>query len=184
MLPLVFAGLLFGSNPAVSPVDPALLNVRRVYVDPLTGGDDAARIRDLLIAALQSSKVFIITESAERADTFLRGAASEEAYQDKFSSSERLNARTFVGGTSGNRRTATGNAKVPVDVGAGEDDSIHLEERKHEAMATVRLVDKDGDVIWSTTKESTGAKFRGAGADVADKVARQLVADFEKLRAK
>jgi hypothetical protein len=46
-------------------------------------------------------------------------------------------------------------------------------------MATVRLVNKEGDVIWSTTQESTGAKFKGASADVADKITKQLAADYE-----
>jgi hypothetical protein len=49
-------------------------------------------------------------------------------------------------------------------------------------MAAVRLITKDGDVIWATTQESLGAKFRGASADVADKVVRQLIADMEKAR--
>ena len=49
-------------------------------------------------------------------------------------------------------------------------------------MAAVRLVDADGDVIWSTTQESLGAKFKGASADVADKVVKQLLADIEKAR--
>jgi hypothetical protein len=39
-------------------------------------------------------------------------------------------------------------------------------------------VNKDSDVLWSTTQESNGAKFRGASADVADKITRRLVADF------
>ena len=43
-------------------------------------------------------------------------------------------------------------------------------------------MNKDGDVIWSTTQESNGAKFRGASADVADKISRALVAEFERLR--
>ena len=49
-------------------------------------------------------------------------------------------------------------------------------------MAAVRLVDADGDVIWSTTQESLGAKFKGASADVADKIVKQLLADIEKAR--
>ena len=56
--------------------------------------------------------------------------------------------------------------------------------RKHEAIATVRLVNKDGDVIWSTIQESNGAKFRGASADVADKIARQLTIDWNKITPK
>ena len=46
----------------------------------------------------------------------------------------------------------------------------------------MRLVNKDGDVLCSTTQESNDAKFRGATADVADKIMRQLIADFERLR--
>jgi hypothetical protein len=67
-------------------------------------------------------------------------------------------------------------------MGVGEQESVHLAERKHEATASVRLVTKDGDVIWSTTQESRGAKFRGASADVADKIAKQLVSDCERAR--
>jgi len=45
-----------------------------------------------------------------------------------------------------------------------------------------RLVNREGDVIWSTTQESLGAKFRGASADVADKITKQLVEDFRRAR--
>ncbi|HOL69926.1 MAG TPA: hypothetical protein PKW45_00665, partial [Bryobacteraceae bacterium] len=41
---------------------------------------------------------------------------------------------------------------------------------------------KEGDVIWSTTQESLGGKFRGASADVADKITRQLRADYERAK--
>jgi hypothetical protein len=67
-------------------------------------------------------------------------------------------------------------------VGAGENESSRIAERKHEASAAVRLVNKEGDVIWSTTQESTGGKFRGASADVSDKITRQLVSDFERAK--
>jgi hypothetical protein len=64
----------------------------------------------------------------------------------------------------------------------GEQESTRIAERKHEATASVRLVSKDGDVLWSTTQESLGAKFRGASADVADKVTRQLLKDYDAAR--
>jgi hypothetical protein len=38
--------------------------------------------------------------------------------------------------------------------------------------------------MWSTTQESNGAKFRGASADVADKITKQLTLDLERLRKK
>jgi hypothetical protein len=46
----------------------------------------------------------------------------------------------------------------------------------------VRLVSKDGDVIWSTTQESLGGRFRGASADVAERVTRQLLSDYERAK--
>jgi hypothetical protein len=45
----------------------------------------------------------------------------------------------------------------------------------------VRLVNSDGDVIWTTTQESKGAKYKGASADVADKCVKKLLRDVEKL---
>jgi hypothetical protein len=66
--------------------------------------------------------------------------------------------------------------------GIGGGDSSNIKQRAHEALATVRLVNKDGDVIWSTTQESIGAKYHGASADVADKITGKLKDDFEKAR--
>ena len=34
--------------------------------------------------------------------------------------------------------------------------------------------------IWTTTQESKGAKYKGASADVANKIVKQLVWDMEK----
>lgn len=67
-------------------------------------------------------------------------------------------------------------------MGVGENETRRSEERKREAIATVRLVNTDGDVIWSTTQESLGGRFKGAGADVADKVAKRLAADYNSAR--
>ena len=67
-------------------------------------------------------------------------------------------------------------------VGVGENESERSSDRRHEAIAAVRLVNKDGDVIWSTTQESLGAKFHGASADVAEKITTRLKEDFEKAR--
>jgi hypothetical protein len=51
---------------------------------------------------------------------------------------------------------------VSAGVRLGENESEHSPERRHEAIAAVRLGNKDGDVIWSTTQESLGTKFHGA----------------------
>jgi hypothetical protein len=154
-----------------------LLTVRRVFVDRLTGGETAAQMRDIIISSLEGAKLFIITENQERADAVLRGAAEDLVYSETHNSSDSLNARVNVGtGKTASRGSAYGG------MSAGENESDHSVERRHEAIAAVRLVNKEGDVIWATTQESLGAKFRGASADVADKITSKLKDDFEKAR--
>ncbi len=47
----------------------------------------------------------------------------------------------------------------------------------------LRLVMREtGDVLRCTTQESKGAKYKGANADAADKVVKQLLRDFDKLK--
>ncbi|MCE5306233.1 MAG: hypothetical protein LLG20_01180 [Acidobacteriales bacterium] len=159
-----------------------LLSVRRVFVDRFNGGETAAHLRDMIIASLESTKLFVITENAERADTFLRGSAEDLVFTDTFQSNDSIDARVQVGRgssySSGSSRQASRNLGASV----GEQESTRIAERKHEATASVRLVTKDGDVIWSAIEESMGGKFRGASADVADKIARKLTAAYERAR--
>jgi hypothetical protein len=171
-----------------TPVEEAglrqLLGIRRVYVDRLTGGETAAQMRDMLVSSLEGSKLFVITENQERADAFLRGAAEDLVYTDVHNTSEGINARTNLG-TSRSARgyNGIGNSdSVNGGLGVGENESSHIEERKHEAVAAVRLVNKDGDVIWSTTQESLGGKFRRASTDVADRITKKLIEDYERAK--
>ena len=157
-----------------------LVKVRRIYVDILTGGDPALQIRDLLMTSLQKSKLFIITEDEEKADAVIRGSGGDETFTEHFSSSEGINAHSQMGGgVNGSSRTTNSHY---AGLSIGENESRRSEERKHEAIATVRLVSKDGDVIWSTTAESLGAKFLGASADVADQIAKRLAADYKAAK--
>jgi hypothetical protein len=131
----------------------------------------------MLIGALQGTRLFVVTEDPEKADTVLRGSAEDLVFTETFQASEGIQARTQVGSTRSSGTTRGGAA-----FSVGEQESIRQTERKHEAMASVRLVNKECDVIWSTTQESGGAKFRGASADVAAKVTRQLTDDFGRAR--
>ena len=181
LLTLLLAAPLAQAQNDPDDLSAQIVAVKRVYVDRLTGGETAAQMRDLLISSLQNSRLFVLTENAERADAFLRGAAEDLVYTDAFSSSEGTNVRGSLSEGTGSGRTRNG---VSAGLSVGERDALNIRERKHEALATVRLVNKDGDVIWSTTQESTGAKFRGASADVADKITKQLVADYERHKHK
>ncbi len=187
---IVFLTLL-ALQPPIEDLSPQLLTVKRVYIDRLTGGETAAQMRDLIMSSLQGAKLFILTEKEERADMILRGAAEDLIFTDSFQTSEGLNMHAGASSSSGSGTSSRYNGAGSgydtrsgrsMNMGVGENDSSNIKERRHEALATVRLVNKDGDVIWSTTQESTGAKFRGASADVADKITRQLVSDYERLR--
>ena len=155
-----------------------LLEIRRVYVDHLTGGETAAQMRDILLSSLESSKLFVLTENPERADATLKGAAEDLVFTEVHSSSDSLNARANFGT---GRATSTSRG-ANAGLGVGESESDHSAERRHEAVAAVRLVNKEGDVIWATTQESLGAKFRGASTDVADKITAKLKEDFARAR--
>jgi hypothetical protein len=168
-----------------TPVVPAvtsLAKIKRVYVEALAGDDSAEAIRQLIIATLQQSHLFLLTDNPDRADVTLRGAANDTAFTDTFDTQESVNSRGGGGGSSGHPAPSTrlSSSSIYGSLAAGDNDSQHIRERKHEAYATVRLCNRDGDVLWATTQESRGAKFHSASADVAEKVSRQLQADFAK----
>src|ERR1700737_1305245 len=184
-MPWLFSMLLFLSpldrapNEDASPEEEAatqLAQVRRIYIDILTGGDEALKIRDLLMTSLQSSKQFIITEDEDKADATLKGSGDDQVFTDTFQSSDGINAHSQLGGgnSAATRNYASSSSNRNVGMSIGENESRRTEERKHEAIATVRLVSKDGDVIWSATAESLGGKFLGASADVGDKIAKRM----------
>ncbi len=195
MTALAIAALLFASQnvapqsaralDASIPAEDAnlrqLAQVRRIYVDRLGGGETAAQIRDMIIASLHGAQLFVITENPDRADAVLRGSAEDLVFTDAVSSSEGINIRAGAAASDG-ARTYSQRSSRSASVSAGDQESIKIAERKHEATASVRLVNKDGDVIWSTTEESQGGKFRGASADVADKITRKLVSEYEKAK--
>ncbi len=180
LMPLMLAA----ADPLARIVDESnlrqLLTVQRVFVDRLNGGDTAGQVRDMIISSLLGAKLFLLTENQERADAFLRGSAEDLVFTDTFQTSEGITARAGLGAEPASKTTATRARSLSMSV--GENESTRIAERKHEASAAVRLVSKDGDVIWSTTQESLGAKFRGASADVADKIAKQLAADYERAK--
>ncbi len=122
--------------------------------------------------------LFVLTENPERADATLKGAAEDLVFTEVHSSSDSLNARSNFG--SG--RTSNTSRGMSAGIGLGESESDHSSERRHEAVAAVRLINKEGDVIWATTQESLGAKFRGASTDVADKITARLKEDFARAR--
>jgi len=172
------------ANPGLDQVGGIRLDqisgVKKVYVERFGGGEGADQIRDMVIATLQRTNLFVLTENSDRADAVLRGSAEDLIYTETFQSTDGITARLSGSGSTTSSTRSNGIAIPGVSI--GDHESVHKQERKHEASASVRLVSRDGDVIWSTIQESQGAKFRGAAADVAERISRQLLADIAKAR--
>jgi len=123
-----------------------LLDVKRIYVGQLTGGAQANALRDLIIASLDSTKLFILTDKEERADAILKGAADDKTFTDTFDTYEGTSGHDTLGKSSSGTSVAARASGLYGGNSLGENESHHTRERKHEAYATVRLCNKDGDV--------------------------------------
>ncbi len=165
-----------GANSAVTN----LTEIKRIYVSELIGAN-ADELRELIIASLDSTKLFVLTDNIDRADAILKGAADDKAFTDTLDIQEGISARENLGKSSASSSSYSKGGSYG-GISISDNQSHHSKERKHEAYASVRLCNKDGDVLWSTTQESPGAKFRGASADVAAKIARQLALDMQRER--
>jgi curli biogenesis system outer membrane secretion channel CsgG len=141
-----------GTDPAI------LLKVKRIYVESF--GDDviSKEVQSMVVSSLVETKRFKVTENRERADAILKGVALEKSSQELHSYGESTAAR-----------------------GSAISDSAAHTETLRDTTVSVRLVNPEGDVIWTNTQESKGAKYKGASADVADKCVKQLLHDAEKL---
>jgi hypothetical protein len=168
----------------VAAIEPGLAHVRRVYVEPLGRTQAAEQMRDMIITALENSRLFTVTDDEDRADARLRGSADDKVYTQEHITSDSvgIHANLGTGGSSNNSMGGGVSSHENIGSGISDSESSHIQERRHEASASIRLVNGEGDVIWSTTQESAGGKFRSAMADVADKIARQLSEDTRKAR--
>jgi curli biogenesis system outer membrane secretion channel CsgG len=156
------------NNRVAAKVEPevdrgALLKIKRIFVDSF--GDDATskEVQSMIVSALVATSQFTVTENRERADAVLKGIALERTSQELHAYSE----GTAVGGRGG---------------AAAVKDSSANTETIHEAKVGVRLVNPDGDVIWTSSQESKGGKYKGATTDAADKCVKQLLRDIEKAK--
>ena len=178
----------------VTKIDPEiaakLLKVKRIYIESF--GDDAIskQLQAMVIDAITQSKRFIVTENKDKADAILKGTGLEKTSQELHAIGEATNVAAASGGEHGsiNGSVVNGNGSISgsssggfVARQLGTADSQASTETIDDARLAVRLVSSDGDVIWTATKESKGAKYKGASADVADQIVKQLLWDLDKL---
>jgi hypothetical protein len=183
LLPVLLSSVAFAVE-LRPPAEIALAKVRRVYIDQLGGGAGSDQMRDMLFAAIQNSGLFVLTENQDKADAMLKGSSDQKIFQEEHITSDSIGVHTSEGGGSANGVGfgIYSSSRQNLSAGMSQSESSHIQEHRQEALASVRLVGVDGDVIWSTTQESNGAKFRGALADVADKIARKLTEETKAAR--
>ncbi|HYD16575.1 MAG TPA: hypothetical protein VEB03_01080 [Candidatus Nanoarchaeia archaeon] len=162
-----------------------LQKVRRIYVDTFGTTEAAQQLQAMLVASLTGSKRLTVTEDKTRADAILKGFASEKTSQETHAYGSATAVSSAGGGHSASISGSGGHVSGSSSggwhaSGAAIDDSSLNTETIDSAKASVRLVNSDGDVIWTSTQESKGAKYKGASADVADKIVKQLIRDIEK----
>ena len=172
--------------PAVELTGPpaGLLQVRRSYVDLLSGGEVGEQMRDMLIAAIQNTGLFAVTDNPERADAVLKGSTDEQVFTDEHHTTDSLGFHVSDGNGSSSRAilgAATSNQSNR-SAGLTQNETSIIKERRQDARASVRMINSDGDIIWAAMMESGGGKFRGAMVDVAEKIARKLTEDTKRLR--
>jgi hypothetical protein len=168
--------------PAVEPAaNPRLAQVKRICVQNF--GDDTLGVqaREMVIAKLYESKHFSLTENCDKADFVMKGAVTERndrAFREESegigfgasaSASESSGAGVNRTGTS-----ASGSAR------ADARETLASSENKQHAAVTMRLVDKDGEIIWAASLESTGGKTKGAIGDAAERAVRKFLRDLER----
>lgn len=166
-----------------------LARVRRIYVDSFGEDKDSREFQAMVINALAGSKRFIVTENKDKADAILKGSGLEKTSQEYHALGEGAAASTAAGGhqgtVSGSVSGGTGTISGSSSGGfaarsVAAEDSVASTETVNDARLAVRLVSIDGDIVWSTTQESRGAKYKGASADVAEKIVRQLLRDLDR----
>lgn len=191
MSPYIRIAALFAAGvAALSAADPGsasaiadeqlakLASIRTLYVEDLQG-EGAHAIHDLLVTAVHQRGLFVIVEDPEFADAYIRGSAEDLIYTDYLRNRSGINVR---GAASSSRRENGESDYGSASFGVGDNEETNRRDRKHEALAAVRIVLKNGEVVWATARESAGAKFRGASADVAEGVAEDLQAAMRKAR--
>ena len=150
----------------------------------MTGGKEAAALRDLIIAGLDSTKLFILTENPDRADAVLKGAADDQTFTDSFDSGESVNARETLGKYGSGSSAAT-------RTGGGYGARGHGRKRRPPYQGTqarslcrrCACATRMAMFFGPLRRRVWGAKFRGASADVAAKIAHQLTIDYDRARA-
>jgi hypothetical protein len=187
--PAPSSGSQSAGQPSAHTPDAKLAGVKKISVDSF--GDDALakELYGMIINDLVETRKFVITEWPTDADAILRGGAIAMTSEGNKS----VGGQNSGGG--GGQAPAGGGGQTPAggrggdSVGqgpvggagsapkAGGISSIVSTDIVTDATLAMRLVNKEGTVIWGATKESKGANGKGPIEDVAAAIVAQLMSD-------
>lgn len=158
---------------AQAPPPNPLLQIKRICVEKFSGEESSTQqVRAVAIASIFAMKQFAVTENCDKADAILKGAVAEREDQ-----------RTRAEGEGAAVVSGSGTAHSSRAIAARSDESLFSSETKRQASVSMRLVSKDGDVLWAFTQDSLGAKSKLAISDAVDRAVKQFAKDLDKLNA-
>jgi hypothetical protein len=187
---LMAAGAPAQSPPAATaPVTAAeapdlrLAKVKRVCVQAM--GTDALgiQVQEMVIARLFQTRKFSLTENCEKADFVLKGSVTERSEHSSRSESEGIGFGRGASGSSasssrGGGVTSSSSSSGSAQLSGNAYENLSSSEVKQEAAVTLRIVDKDGEIIWATSQESAEGKSKGAIGLAAEQAVRRLLKDI------
>lgn len=169
---------LLNAQPTAPAPDSGLSNIKRLCVEKFAGEDqNAAQARETAMAALFSLKRFAITENCDKADAVLKGAVSERVGTKTRAESEEANFGSATGGASANRNSASAAVRA---VGGGSSEGLYSSETRFQATVTLRITNRDGDLLWATSQDSPGGKVNSAVTDAVERSVKRLARELDK----
>jgi curli biogenesis system outer membrane secretion channel CsgG len=152
--------------------------VKRIFVDSFGEDSISREVQSMIVTALVNTKRFTVTEDRHRADAVLKGVGLEKTSQEVHAFGEGTAVGSAAGGHQSNISGSNGSISGSSSGGLvarslGINDSSLNTETIDSARIAVRLVNSDGDVIWTTTQERRGAYM----------CVKQLLRDIAKVDA-
>ncbi|MGH9787829.1 MAG: hypothetical protein ACRD4U_03890 [Candidatus Acidiferrales bacterium] len=165
--------------------------VKRLCVEKFGGNEtEATQAREMVFAKLFKTKRFVLTENCEKADAVLKGAFLQSSEQRVRGESESMEfgkaAATSSGSVSGTVFSSGGghvsgsSSGAAAAVRGADSETLVSAETLSQASLTLRIVDKEGDILWAHTEENKGAKTKTPLGFVVDRAVNQLVRDLDK----
>jgi len=158
-----------------------LVPIKRVCVQGFGPDVLGQQAQEIVIAKLFESRKFSLTEDCDRADYVLKGSVTERATQLARSESEGIGFGERVAASESSRVGDVGSSSsASTAVSGSAHESLSSSEAKIQALVTLRIVDKEGEIIWATIQESPTGKSKGAVTLAAEQAVRRLLRDKER----